>query len=74
MRKAWEERFADLVPAAQTAAEDVLIGVYRAKKDRLSHAEIARMIGQKSASGIPAMAAKGEAILERRRKRGSSSS
>lgn len=72
-RMAWETKFNALVPAAQKAAEDLLVAIYEAKQDDLSYAAIARMNGGVHPTVIPAKVAKGEAIKEQR-KRGPKSS
>ncbi|MET9385330.1 hypothetical protein ABZY09_30730 [Streptomyces sp. NPDC002928] len=69
-RKAWEMKFSELAPAARKAAEDLLVAIHNADEDGVSHADIARMIGDKSRSGIAAKATKGRLVLARRQRRG----
>lgn len=67
-RAAWETKLKARAVAAQKATEDVLVDVHKAMQDGVSQADIARWLGDKSASGVPAKALKGLAILERRRR------
>lgn len=66
-RRAWETRLSKLSEAAQKAAEDVLVGIYEARLDGLTQADIAYMVGGVSPSGIQAKASKGEKILMERK-------
>lgn len=65
-RKSWKQKLGRLSKAAQKAAEDVLVGVYEARQDGLTQADIAYMLGGVSPSGVQAKADKGEKILKER--------
>lgn len=64
------QRFKRLTAAVRTADEDLLVAVYEATQQGASHRDLAHLIGLRpsSKSGIPDRAAKGKAILERRRR------
>lgn len=66
-RKAWEQKFRRLTAAEKRAVEDVLVGVHEARRDGLTQADIAYMIGGVSPSGIAAKDAKGAEILKERK-------
>jgi hypothetical protein len=65
-KRGWEARLGKLADAAQTAAEDVLVGIHEAVEDGLSQADIAYMVGGISPSGVRAKALKGQAIKKAR--------
>lgn len=69
-RAALAGKFARLTKAARRAEEDMLVAIFEAHEDGAPYALIAQLIGDRSASGIPAKAAKGKAIAERRRRTG----
>ena len=65
-RRAWERRFAELGEAKQKAVDDELEAIYKARRDGLTQADIAYMLGGVSPSGIAPKEAKGKKIfLER---------
>lgn len=69
--KAWDAKLADLAAAAQKAQEDILVGLYQAREEGLSFADLARGLGFSSASSVPTKVEQGRKILEeRKRKRG----
>lgn len=67
-KRAWVKKLTALAQGLDRAKDDALVGVYEATENGLSHADIARAMGDKSASGIPAKAAKGREVLERRKR------
>ncbi|MGW2513628.1 hypothetical protein ACWC0A_30390 [Streptomyces scopuliridis] len=67
-KRAWEAKLGKLVQTATKAADDVLVGIYEARQDGLTQADIAYMVGGVSPSGIGAKEAKGEKV-QRERKR-----
>ncbi|OEJ24262.1 hypothetical protein AS594_06955 [Streptomyces agglomeratus] len=67
-KRAWQAKFKRLASAAQKAEQDVLVGIYEARTDGLTQADIAYMLDGLSPSGIRAKATKGEKIaMERKR-------
>ncbi|MFG3718236.1 hypothetical protein ACGF8D_10610 [Streptomyces massasporeus] len=72
-RAAWAKKLEALSEAAEKAQEDLLVGIYQAREDGLSQADVAYNIGGVSPTGIKAKEEKGREIYERR-KGGSSTS
>ncbi|WP_413114833.1 hypothetical protein ACK1X7_07455 [Streptomyces sp. CY1] len=68
-RRTWENTFAKLGEARKKAEEDELIAVYRARRDGLTQADVAYMLGGVAPSGIAAKEAKGRKILLERGER-----
>lgn len=66
-RRAWERKLGKLTQTAHRAAEDVLVGIYQARQDGLTQADIAYMIGGVSPSVVGPKVAKGEKILAERK-------
>ncbi|MFF4020021.1 hypothetical protein [Streptomyces sp. NPDC001843] len=66
-RNAWLKKLAGLADGADKAQEDLLMGIYQARQDGVSYADVAYGIGDKSPSGIPAKVEKGRAVLEKRK-------
>lgn len=66
-RKAWEKKLGALASAKEKAIEDELVGIYEAREDGLSQADVAYMIGGVSPTGIKAKEDKGREIFERRK-------
>lgn len=66
-RKAWEQKLGRLTRTAQRAADDVLVGMYEARQDGLTQADIAYMVGGVSPSSVQPRADKGEKILMERK-------
>lgn len=67
-KRVWEDRLAKLVAASQAAQDAVLVGIYEARQDGLSQADVAGMVDGVSKSGIAIKEAKGREIFERRRR------
>lgn len=66
-KRVWETRLKRLAAAAERAADDVLVGIYEARQDGVTQADIAYMIGGASPSIIQPKADKGEKILAERK-------
>lgn len=73
VRKAWGRKLEALAEAKVKAVEDELVGIYLARQDGLSQADVAYSVGGVSPTGIRAKEDKGREIFERR-KGGSGSS
>lgn len=68
-RRAWEQQFEQDLEALETAEQNVLVDVFRARQDGLTQADVAYMLGGVSPSGIAAKEAKGKKILLERKGR-----
>lgn len=66
-RSGLQRRLERLTDARRKADQDYFIAIAEALQDGASYADVAHMVGDKSASGIPAKAAKGRKLLESRR-------
>jgi hypothetical protein len=66
-RAAWAKKLEGLASAKDKAIEDELVGIYEARQDGLSQADVAYMIGGVSPTGIKAKEDKGREIYERRK-------
>jgi hypothetical protein len=67
-KSAWLKKLTSLADGLDRAQEDLLVGIYQAREDGLSQADVAYMVSDRSSSGIAAKAAKGKEILERRKR------
>lgn len=64
----WERKLKQLAQQVARAQEDLLVGVYEARQDRVSQADVAAYIGDRSSSGVKAKENKGRAIKEKRKR------
>ena len=68
MKRAWEDKLGKLCDELREAQEALLVGIYKARQDGLSQADVAYMAEGVSPSGVAAKEAKGREIYERRRR------
>lgn len=66
--RVWQRRLEQLAKEAMRAQEDLLVGIYEARQERVSQADVAAFIGDRSNSGIKAKEVKGQEIKEKRKR------
>lgn len=64
----WQRKLEQLAKQVRRAQEDLLVGIYEARQDRVSQADVAAFIGDRAKSGIKAKEDKGRAIKEKRKR------
>ena len=67
-KRVWLKKLTTLADGLDRAQEDLLVGIYEARKEGLTQADVAYMVGGIHPSGVAAKEAKGKEIFERRRR------
>ncbi len=68
VKRAWERKLSALTDDLHRAQEALLVGIYKARQDGLTQADVAYMVDGVAKSGIAAKEAKGKEIFERRKR------
>jgi hypothetical protein len=66
-RRSWSNRLTRLAREVEAAEENLLVGIFMARRDGVTLQVIADSIGGLSPSGVTAKARKGEQILRERK-------